>query len=390
MRGLSKMDIKQMKWKVRPDQAYDYYYRFYDFHDEDSFNRKLYLERKRTERSNKPFLLMLIDISELLKDDTESQFLKKLVSVLFSATRDIDIKGWYQYDTLIGILYSEIENITDAIKDRLYHKIHDSLAKVLDTGSLDKIEIIFRVFPEKSEDDGDDGDDEFNRNLYKDKKKPNTSKKYSLFFKRAIDIAGSLVAITLFFPLFLIISVLIKLTSDGPILFRQERVGMLGKKFTFLKFRSMYVDNDVNTHKEYIRQFISGSVAENGVGEEKQATVFKLRGDNRITTIGNYIRKTSLDELPQFFNVLRGDMSLVGPRPPIPYECDQYDIWHRRRVMEMKPGITGLWQIEGRSVTTFDEMVRLDLKYIQEWSPWLDIKILVKTPMVVLTMKGAY
>jgi lipopolysaccharide/colanic/teichoic acid biosynthesis glycosyltransferase len=383
------MDIKQMKWKVRPDQAYDYYYRFYDFHDEDSFNRKLYLERKRTERSGKPFLLMLIDIEELLKEDKHSQFLKKLVSVLFSATRDIDIKGWYQYDTVIGILYSEIETIDDGIKNTLYHKIRDNLAKILEAEHLDKIEITFRVFPEKQE--GGDEDDGFHQNLYKDKKKRSSSKKFSLFFKRSIDITGSLAFIIMFLPLFLIIALVIKLTSDGPVLFRQERIGMLGKKFTFLKFRSMYANSDESTHKEYITQFITGGGKANCKDTtRKQATVFKLREDSRITPIGNFIRKTSLDELPQFINVLKGDMSLVGPRPPIPYECEQYDIWHRRRVMEMKPGITGLWQVQGRSATTFDDMVRLDLKYIREWSPWLDIKILVKTPLAVLTMRGAY
>jgi hypothetical protein len=124
--------------------------------------------------------------------------------------------------------------------------------------------------------------------------------------------------------------------------------------------------------------------------DEGKPKVFKIQNDPRVTPIGRFIRKTSLDELPQLINVLRGDMSLVGPRPPIPYEVEKYEIWHRRRVFEVKPGITGLWQVEGRSRTTFDEMVRLDLKYVQEWSVWMDIKILVKTPLAVLTTKGAY
>jgi lipopolysaccharide/colanic/teichoic acid biosynthesis glycosyltransferase len=117
---------------------------------------------------------------------------------------------------------------------------------------------------------------------------------------------------------------------------------------------------------------------------------YKITRDPRVTQVGKFLRKTSLDELPQFLNVLMGDMSLVGPRPPIPYECAEYDIWHRGRVLEMKPGITGFWQVKGRSTTTFDEMVRMDIKYVQDWSLWMDIKILLQTPWVVLRGKGAY
>jgi lipopolysaccharide/colanic/teichoic acid biosynthesis glycosyltransferase len=115
-----------------------------------------------------------------------------------------------------------------------------------------------------------------------------------------------------------------------------------------------------------------------------------MTNDRRITALGNFLRKTSLDELPQFVNVLKGEMSLVGPRPPIPYECEIYDLWHRKRLLEMKPGITGLWQVEGRSRRTFDEMVRLDLRYINEWSLWLDLKIILKTPWVMVSGSGGY
>ena len=156
----------------------------------------------------------------------------------------------------------------------------------------------------------------------------------------------------------------------------------------FLKFRSMYFENDAEIHREYIRQFISA-------GEDHQRPddsngVYKIKDDPRVTRIGRFLRKTSLDELPQFFNVLRGEMSLVGPRPPIPYEVEIYGVWHRRRFLEAKPGITGLWQVEGRSRVKFDEMVRLDLKYAKTWSPWLDIKILLRTPAAVLRGSGAY
>lgn len=153
----------------------------------------------------------------------------------------------------------------------------------------------------------------------------------------------------------------------------------------------MYVDSDDSIHRHYIRQLIQQENEPSGDNETPtEGEVYKITDDPRVTLIGKFLRKTSLDELPQFINVLRGDMSLVGPRPPIPYECDDYKLWHRRRVIEVKPGITGLWQVEGRSSTSFDEMVRLDLKYIRDWSLWLDVKLLIKTPWVVITGKGAY
>jgi lipopolysaccharide/colanic/teichoic acid biosynthesis glycosyltransferase len=157
----------------------------------------------------------------------------------------------------------------------------------------------------------------------------------------------------------------------------------------FLKFRSMYVNNDAAVHKEYVQSLIAGKAAKqpsNGNGHG----VYKLTKDSRITRVGSFLRKTSLDELPQFLNVLKGEMSLVGPRPPVPYEVEAYDIWHRRRLLEAKPGITGLWQVSGRSRVTFDDMVRLDLHYARTWSPWMDIKILWRTPGAVVLGEGAH
>jgi lipopolysaccharide/colanic/teichoic acid biosynthesis glycosyltransferase len=167
-------------------------------------------------------------------------------------------------------------------------------------------------------------------------------------------------------------------------------VGLYGKKFMFLKFRTMYVGNDSRVHEEYIKKLIAGKIEAEGGDGASQKPVYKITNDKRVTPIGELLRKTSLDELPQFINVLFGDMSLVGPRPPIPYEVQNYDIWHRCRVVEVKPGITGLWQVMGRSTTSFDEMVRLDIKYSREWSLWLDLKIIVMTPWSVIRGKGAY
>ncbi|MGC2193845.1 MAG: sugar transferase [Terriglobales bacterium] len=199
-----------------------------------------------------------------------------------------------------------------------------------------------------------------------------------------VDIVLSSLALLVLLPLFLVIAVAVRLSSQGPVLFRQERVGQFGKRFRFLKFRSMQSCSESALHEQYVRKLISGSlgVPENGI--------FKIQNDPRVTSVGRILRKTSLDELPQFWNVLIGEMSLVGPRPPLPYEVEAYDIWHRRRVLEAKPGITGLWQVTGRSRTCFDDMVRLDLRYTQSSSLWLDLKILLQTPRAVLAGDGAY
>jgi lipopolysaccharide/colanic/teichoic acid biosynthesis glycosyltransferase len=188
--------------------------------------------------------------------------------------------------------------------------------------------------------------------------------------------------------LFAIIAFSIKAASKGSVLFSQERLGQYGKKFRFLKFRSMREDCESKIHQEYVRRFIAGQVS--GANGNGTTPTFKIQKDPRITPIGNILRKASLDELPQFWNVLMGDMSLVGPRPPLEYEFKAYDIWHRRRVLEIKPGITGLWQVEGRSRTQFDDMVRLDLKYARAWSLWLDLEILLRTPAAVISGDGAH
>jgi lipopolysaccharide/colanic/teichoic acid biosynthesis glycosyltransferase len=204
------------------------------------------------------------------------------------------------------------------------------------------------------------------------------------YCKRLIDIFGALCGIILLSPVMILIAIIIKLTSKGPVLFRQTRLGYQGQSFTFLKFRSMYTDCKDELHKEYLKKFIAGSLDETNTGSQN-SPYYKMKNDPRVTLVGKFLRKTSLDELPQFFNILSGQMSLVGPRPPIPYEVADYKDWHRKRVLDVKPGLTGLWQTEGRSKTTFDEMVRLDLYYAKNWDLRLDIKIIFKTFKAVFT-----
>ncbi len=198
----------------------------------------------------------------------------------------------------------------------------------------------------------------------------------ALALKRAMDVIFSVILfIVLLIPMG-IIALLIKLTSPGAIIFKQDRVGRGGRIFTAYKFRTMRVGAD--EEKQTLRHL-----------NEAQGPIFKIRNDPRRTPIGKWLRRTSMDELPQLWNVLRGDMSLVGPRPPLINEVAEYEDWHKRR-LEVAPGMTGLWQVSGRSELTFDEMVMLDLYYIENWSPWLDLEILLKTIPALLTTRGAY
>ncbi|HJP94502.1 MAG TPA: sugar transferase [Pyrinomonadaceae bacterium] len=199
--------------------------------------------------------------------------------------------------------------------------------------------------------------------------------------KRTFDIMFSSLAILVLLPLWLLIALLIKLDSRGPVFYTQERVGMDGRLFLLYKFRTMRADADSEPHREYQRAFIAGR-AEANLGDDQKPT-YKLLADPRITRVGKLLRRTSLDEVPQLLNVLAGDMSVVGPRPPIPYEVEAYELWHRKR-LDMKPGLTGLWQVSGRNRLPFEEMVRLDLFYIENWSLLLDLKIILRTGFVML------
>ena len=199
--------------------------------------------------------------------------------------------------------------------------------------------------------------------------------------KRVIDLLFSTLLIILTSPVMLIVTILIKLTSPGPVLFKQKRIGYDEKRFVFLKFRTMYEGVNRSTHKEFTKKWIAGSVESENADDKP---VYKIQDDARVTPVGKWLRKLSIDELPQLFSVFKGDMSLIGPRPGLAYEVEHYKEWHKRR-MEAKPGITGLWQVSGRNLLSFDEMVKLDIYYIENWSLTLDLKIILKTAWVVLS-----
>jgi lipopolysaccharide/colanic/teichoic acid biosynthesis glycosyltransferase len=213
---------------------------------------------------------------------------------------------------------------------------------------------------------------------------------FSAMAKRAIDIIVSSFVLIFGLPFYLLLALFIKLTSEGPVLYVQDRIGENQHPFRMLKFRTMTNGNNDQVHRRFAEDFINGHSNGNGNGKNgAKNDVFKIVDDPRVTSIGRFLRKTSLDELPQFINVLRGEMSIVGPRPPLTYELDHYQEWHKRR-LTVRPGLSGLWQVSGRSTVPFDEMVMLDLYYIDNWSLLLDVKIIARTLPVMLSGFGGY
>jgi lipopolysaccharide/colanic/teichoic acid biosynthesis glycosyltransferase len=356
---------------------------------EGGFQRLIALERKRSERSQRPFVLLLIDAGLSLPGERNSRILLDVLSALQEATRETDVTGWYKTNSVVGVMFTEIGPDNNLVFSTILSRIGSALHDRLDTDQFSRIKFSFHVFPDNW--DPQNPDRPSNPTLYPDLQKREKKNRFGRATKRMVDILGSLLLLLLLSPVFAMIAAAIKLTSRGPVHFRQKRIGQHGVPFTFLKFRTMYVNNDASQHKEYVRQLIAGQAAKhpvNGNGNGNGA-IYKLTNDPRITPLGSFLRRTSLDELPQLVNVLHGEMSLVGPRPPVPYEVEAYATWHRRRLLEAKPGITGLWQVHGRSRVGFDDMVRLDLRYARHCSPWLDLKILLQTPRAVIGGSGA-
>jgi len=353
---------------------------------EDVFHSMLTLERRRAERSRQPFVLALLDATQ--ENGSSGRILYEAIDILAGSTRETDLIGWYLKGGILGIIFTEItEDGKTPVTEILRTKVVTALRKHLGREGAGRIAISVHLFPQNW--DQEPANTVADSKLYSDLHRQVPVKRASLALKRAIDILGSTAFLLLTAPIFATIALAIKLTSRGPVLFRQERLGQFGARFKCLKFRTMYMNCDAKIHQDYIQQFIVGK-EDNASPNPSEPPVYKITNDPRVTAVGRFLRKTSLDEFPQFWNVLIGEMSLVGPRPPVPYEYEIYDIWHRRRVLEAKPGITGLWQVSGRSRIRFDDMVRLDLRYCKSWSLWLDLKILVATPKAVFTGEGAY
>ncbi len=343
--------------------------------DKSEFLDRLRIEKRRADRSKLPLSVVLLSVGKEALND--QQKIEDLLNILQKNIRDTDIKGRIDHD-VIGLI----------LPDTNEKGVQCCVKKILNENGRIPYSVITGTYPDDllnklfSEEPGQ-------TNLFPidldDSVEP---KKLQDALKRGMDIIGAIVGLLVFSPFMLVAAIAIRADSPGTIIFRQLRLGRKGRRFSFYKFRSMYLNGDDRLHREYVANLIKGDLNKINQGDE-EAPLYKIKSDPRVTPVGRIIRKTSIDELPQFFNVLKGEMSLVGPRPPIPYEVEKYEPWHLRRILEVKPGITGLWQVDGRSTTSFDEMVRLDVRYARDWSLWLDIKILLKTVRAVIRSKGA-
>lgn len=353
-------------------------------YSQEMFRDLLVHERKRSERSKRHFIFVALDIKDVLTNThADKEVVNQIIEAITASSREVDVKGWYEVPVCIGIIYTDV-SVTSL--EQILDKIKQTLTGSLRNGMASRVGITYSIFPEE---DGKHWarDRSGEAILYPPLPSQTAQKKAQVLLKRVLDIIASSVGLLVLSPVFIFVALIIKLSSRGPVFFKQERIGLGGKKFKIYKFRSMYVNNDPVIHQEFVKNLIAGQATAQKGNDDAP---YKLQNDSRVTLIGRYIRKTSIDELPQLFNVLIGNMSLVGPRPPIEYEVEEYEVWHRPRVVEVRPGITGLWQVKGRSKTTFDGMVRMDLEYIHTWSLWLDVKILLKTPAAVVNGKGAY
>lgn len=339
------------------------------------FLRDVQREKRRAERSNSPISLVSYRLDETAAQDPAQ--LERLLAALHGAKRETDALGHVKKCTVavlcpntdetgarsfIRKLEPMLEGLPCSVVAATYpDDLFDSLAKGVATDAA------FQPFLVSATTAGASGE-------------------YPL--KRALDVGAALLVLMLFSPLMLIIACLIRLTSRGPVIYKQRRLGKDGVPFTFYKFRSMVANVDDRIHRDFVTRLIRASDAP-APDSTKEPSAYKMKNDPRITRVGRFIRITSIDELPQLFNVLKGDMSMVGPRPPIPYEAENYEPWHLRRILTVRPGITGLWQVDGRSRVTFSEMVRMDLRYIRDCSPKLDLRIMLKTILVVIRCDGA-
>jgi lipopolysaccharide/colanic/teichoic acid biosynthesis glycosyltransferase len=353
-----------------------YHVNFGEIFYDTGFLKQLRFEMLRAQRSNSALSLILLALDKEIAETSIA--MNEVLNLVRVNTRDIDIIGFLNENTIAILLPYTNEEGAKATYGKLVSvnknthfsttivtypdQIFESLVK---NGCVQADSFFFDLY------DSMDGASWFQSKL-----------------KIGIDIVGSVICILALMPVMLITALVIKVTSPGPVIFKQLRLGKHGIPFTFYKFRSMYVNMDDQIHREYTQNLISGQQKEINHGSEENP-LYKIKSDPRITRIGKFIRKTSIDELPQFFNVLKGEMSLVGPRPALSYEVEKYKPWHLRRILEVKPGITGLWQVQGRSVVGWDDSVRLDIQYIKERSLIFDLKILLRTVKVVLSCKGA-
>ncbi|MFH0810088.1 MAG: sugar transferase [Pseudomonadota bacterium] len=346
-------------------------------------------ERSRAERSSLPLSVILCDLGRVEESFGAARgfehFLGGLCRWLQGSLRRVDVRGWYDASQVAILLPATPHEGAECVLERLAGWLEAELRQKKCPEVADPRRLLqLATYP-----------DCVRRRAARrvEAGLPSFAGGPSLggvnrIIKRGLDIGIGSIMLLLSLPAVVLIGMAIRLTSPGPAIYRQVRLGEGGGPFNYYKFRSMHMANDDTGHREYTRRLISGEVETINNGEVGNLCL-KLRRDPRVTALGRFLRRSSLDELPQLINVLKGDMSLVGPRPPIPYETEHYRDWHLRRILAAKPGMTGLWQVRSRSSSSFDEMVRLDLCYADSWSIWADLKILFQTIPAVLSAKGA-
>jgi lipopolysaccharide/colanic/teichoic acid biosynthesis glycosyltransferase len=332
------------------------------------FTSALSRERKRADRLEEQFALITMEC--------EPRDVDAVAEAAGAAAPDHSILGWLIEDRELGLILTDLpKGPNHDIVRRTQQAVLVEVVKRAGIGAAERLRSTSYIHagpvvvgaPRLA-----DGDP-----LLDDLQAAAARRPIYLATKRALDLAGALLLLALFAPLIAVIAALVRFTSPGPVFFRQERVGLLARPFTMLKFRTMVTDNDPALHEKFVSEFITKSGTH--VAAKASDAPFKIKADPRVTAVGRLLRRTSLDEVPQLWNVVRGEMSLVGPRPPIGYELARY-----------QPCMTGLWQVIGRSRTTFDEMVRMDVSYARNRSLLMDLRILLATPRAMFSGKGAY
>lgn len=413
-----------------------------NFYSVNDFQQKLEIEKRRVERLNLKTSIAIFKFSYLINNliayDKKKFGIEFFIEIICKNIRKTDVVYLYDPTTVVILLPETNSAGAQVMSERLLHRISNMLQTKfeMDWKINSDIEIDILSYPEnlkensmlkaltisekqkkidkpkEASSDRPTKEIEFKREFLRTNNicfstnngSTITSPLFDIFFwdqdllidlskvikkitKRAIDLFGAIFFLTFFAPFIIVFALLIKTTSSGKVIFKQDRIGYKGKFFTCYKFRTMKSNNQHTAHEEFVKKLIKGNDRDINTGSEDKPC-YKIKNDPRITFIGKILRKSSLDELPQLWNVLKGDMSLVGPRPPVLYEVEEYKKWHYRRILEVKPGMTGLWQVEGRNRVNFDEMVRLDIRYAENYSMLLDIQILLKTILVVLKLNG--